>query len=72
MHKFMAKNYKKSFENERKIERRFLLAERERKNFEKLSARDGQNYPSERWAQASKFSERTKALTIALLIRMEP
>ena len=37
MHKFIAKNYKKSFENERKIERRSLLAERN--TFEKLSAR---------------------------------
>ena len=36
MHK-IAKNYKKSFENERKIERRSLLAERN--TFEKLSAR---------------------------------
>ena len=38
----MPKNYKKSFEIERKIERRSLLAERERKTFEKLSASGAQ------------------------------
>ena len=46
----MPKNYQNFFENERKIERRSLLAERERerKTFQKLSASGAQNYPSER------------------------
>ena len=48
----MPKNHKKSFENERKTERRSLLAERERerKIFEKLStsSHGAQNYPPER------------------------
>ena len=50
MHEFMPKNYQNFFENERKIERRSLLAERERerKTFQKLSASGAQNYPSER------------------------
>ena len=34
----MHKNFKKSFENERKIERRSFVTERERKTAEKLSA----------------------------------
>ena len=54
----MPKNGKKSFENERKIERRSLLAERN--TFEKLSARRA----------ALKIillsAERTKALAISL------
>ena len=49
------KTTRKTFENERKIERRSFLteSERERKAFEKLSA------------SASKFLERTKALPLA-------
>ena len=40
----MRKNFKKSFENERKIERRSFVTERERKNAEKLSASGAQNF----------------------------
>ena len=62
MHEFMPKNYQNFFENERKIERRSLLAERERerKTFEKLSASasDAQNFllSAEARAQANFLS----------------
>ena len=68
----MLKNYKINFENGRKIERHSFHTERERerRNFEKLSASasGAQKFPSERWvrgASASRFSERTKALAIS-------
>ena len=50
MHKSMPKIYKKSFENERKIERRSMLAEgeRERTTFKRLSVSGAQNHTSER------------------------
>ena len=40
----MHNNFKKSFENERKIERRSLVTERSRKTAEKLSANGAQNF----------------------------
>ena len=39
----MLKNLKKSFENERRIERRSFVTERERKTAKKLSASGAQN-----------------------------
>ena len=46
----MHKNFKKSFENKRKIERRSFVTEREREHkiAEKLSASGAQNFSSER------------------------
>ena len=59
----MHKNFKKSFENERKIERRSFVTERERKTNEKLSASSAQNFRlSAERESASNFFERTKAL----------
>ena len=40
----MHKNFKKSFENERKIERGSFVTERERKTAEKLSSSGVQNF----------------------------
>ena len=54
----MPKNYKKSFEIERKIERRSLPAERER-NFWKI-----ERERRTKIILLSKFSERTKALFV--------
>ena len=60
----MHKNIKKSFENERKIERCYFATKRERehKTDKKLCASDAQNFRLS--ASASNFIERTKALVI--------
>ena len=55
----MHKKFKNFFENERKIERRSFVTERERRS----------KFPHERWARAQAiFFERTKALGVG---RME-
>ena len=60
----MHKNFKKSFENERKIERRSFGTERERerKTAEKLRASGAHNFRLS--ASASNFFERIKALIL--------
>ena len=64
------KNFKESFENERKIERRSFVTERERehKTAKKLSASKSGAKKLRLSASANNFFERTKALAIMKII----
>ena len=55
-----------TFENERKIEWRSFLTERERKAFEKMSV--SASGAEKLFLSANKFSERTKALHLVFLV----